>query len=96
MVFKLLNLPISHKEDVYINCTLLYYNGSIHRLGFPHSSVSKESACNAEVLGSIPGSEKSPGEGNGNLLQYSCLGNSTGTAEPGGLQSMGSQESDMT
>ena len=73
MVFKLLNLPISHKEDVYINCTLLYYNGSIHRLGFPHSSVSKESACNAEDLGSIPGSRSSPGEGNGNPLQYSCL-----------------------
>ena len=73
MVLKLLNLPISHK-DVYINCTLLY-NGSIHRSGFPHSSVGKESACNAEDLGSIPGSGRSPGEGNGNPLQYSCLEN---------------------
>ena len=44
-------------------------------LGFPHSSVSKESACNAGDLGSIPGSGRSPGEGNGNSLQYSCLGN---------------------
>ena len=35
----------------------------------------KESACNAGALGSIPGSESSPGEGNGNLLQYSCLEN---------------------
>ena len=33
----------------------------------------QESACNAEDLGSIPGSERSPGEGNGNPLQYSCL-----------------------
>ena len=33
------------------------------------------SACNAGDLGSIPGSERSPGEGNGNPLQYSCLEN---------------------
>ena len=44
-------------------------------LGFPSSSDSKESACNAGDLGSIPGSGRSPGEGNGNLLQYSCLEN---------------------
>ena len=44
-------------------------------MGFPHSSISKESACNAEDLGLIPGSGRSPGEGNGYLLQYSCLGN---------------------
>ena len=43
--------------------------------GFPPSSVSKETACNAGDLGSMPGSGKSPGEGNGNPLQYSCLGN---------------------
>ena len=42
---------------------------------FPHSSVSKESACNAGDQGSIPGWGKSPGEGNGNPLWYSCLGN---------------------
>ena len=41
----------------------------------PHSSVSKESACNVGDLGSIPGSGRSPGEGNGNPLQYSCLEN---------------------
>ena len=44
-------------------------------MGFPHSSVSKESACNARDLGSIPGLGRSPGEGNGNPLQYSCLEN---------------------
>ena len=43
------------------------------RKGFPHSSVGKESACNAGDLGLIPGSGRSPGEGNGNLLQYCCL-----------------------
>ena len=35
----------------------------------------KESACNAGDLGSIPGLRRSPGEGNGYPLQYSCLGN---------------------
>ena len=35
----------------------------------------KESACNAGDSGSIPGSGRSPGEGSGNPLQYSCLGN---------------------
>ena len=44
-------------------------------MGFPYSSVSKESACNARYLGLIPGSGRSPGEGNGNPLQYSCLEN---------------------
>ena len=43
--------------------------------GFPGGSDSKESACNAGDPGSIPGSGRSPGEGNSNPLQYSCLGN---------------------
>ena len=46
----------------------------IHR-GFPHSSVGKESACNAGDLGSIPVLGRSPGEENGNPFQYSCLEN---------------------
>ena len=41
--------------------------------GFPGGSGSKESACNAGDLGSIPGLGRSPGEGNGNFLKYSCL-----------------------
>ena len=64
-------------------------------IGLPCSSVGKESACNAGDLGSIPGSGRSPGEGNGNPLQYSCLENPW-TEEPGGLQSTGLQELDMT
>ena len=44
-------------------------------MNFPHSSVGKESACNAGDLGSIPGLGRSAGEGNGNPLQYSCLEN---------------------
>ena len=42
----------------------------------PGASVRKESACSAGDQGLIPGSRRSPGEGNGNPFQYSCLGNS--------------------
>ena len=44
-------------------------------MGFPNSLVGKESACNAGDPGSIPESRRSPGGGNGNPFQYSCLGN---------------------
>ena len=52
--------------------------------GFPGGSEVKASVCNAGDLGLIPGSERSPGEGNGNPLQYSCLENPM-DGEPGGL-----------
>ena len=42
---------------------------------FPGGSEVKASACNVGDLGSIPGSGRPPGEGNGNPLQYSCLEN---------------------
>ena len=44
-------------------------------LGLPMWQSGKESACNAGDLGLIPGLGKSPGEGNDNPLQYSCLEN---------------------
>ena len=44
--------------------------------GFPVGSDGKVSACNAGDIGSIPGLRRSPGEGNGYTLQYSCLENS--------------------
>ena len=44
---------------------------------FPGSSVDKDYTCNEGDLGSILRQERSPGEGNGNPLQYSCLGNPT-------------------
>ena len=44
-------------------------------MGIPSGSDGKASACNAGDLCSIPGSGRSPGEGNGNPLQYSCLEN---------------------
>jgi len=47
----------------------------IPNMELPHWLSGKESACNAGDVGSIPGSERSPGEGHGNALQYSCLEN---------------------
>ena len=57
--------------------------------------VVKNPAANAgdtRDSGSIPGSERSPGVGNGNPLQYSCLKKMSRTEEPGGLQSKGSRK----
>ena len=65
-------------------------------LGFPRSSDSKESACNAGDLGSIPGSGRAPAEENGNLLQYSCLENSHGWRSLAGYSPWGYKESDTT
>ena len=45
-------------------------------MGFPGGSVVKNPPVNAGDAGLIPGSGRSPGEGNGNPLQYSCLDNS--------------------
>ena len=58
-------------------------------LDFPGVSEVKASARNVGYLGLIPGLGRSPGERDGNPLQYSCLENPMN--EPGGLQSMGSQ-----
>ena len=44
-------------------------------MGFPGGSVVKNAPANAGDTGSIPGLGRSPGKGNGNSLQYSCLGN---------------------
>ena len=47
----------------------------VSHLGFPGGSDGKESACNTGDPGSVPGSGRSPGEGSGSPLQYSCLEN---------------------
>ena len=62
---------------------------------FPGGLDGKESACSVGDLGSIPGSGRSPGEGNGNPLQYPCLENSM---DGGAWQATvhGVTESDMT
>ena len=49
--------------------------GPSHTVGAPGGSDAEESACWAGDLGSIPGSGRSPGGGNGKPLQYSCLEN---------------------
>ena len=56
-------------------CKTLIYKELGTQRGFPGGSEVKASACNAGDLGLIPGSGRSPGEGNGNPLQYSCLEN---------------------
>ena len=56
-----------------ISVCLMYWEISLRR--FPGGSDGKVSACNAGDLGSIPGLGRSPGEGNGNPLQYSHLEN---------------------
>ena len=64
---------------------------SVYQGHFPGSSDGKESACSAGDLGSIPGLGRSPGEGHGNPLQYSCLEYPQWTEEPGRLQSRSDQ-----
>ena len=59
--------------------------------GFPGGSEVKASALNAGDLGSIPGLGRSPGEGNGNPLKYSCLENPMDGESHGRLQSTGLQ-----
>ena len=62
----ILNTPtLSRRVSIYCS--------NLSSEGFPRSSVSKESACNAEDLGLTPASGRSPGERNGNPFQYSCL-----------------------
>ena len=64
--------------------------------GVPGGSDGKESACNAGDLGLIPGLGRSPGEGNGNPLQYSCLGNSMDREDGWALVHWEHKESDIT
>ena len=65
-------------------------------MGFPGGSEGKASACNAGDPGLIPGSGRSPGEGNGNPLQYSCLENPHGQTCLAGPSSWSRKESDTT
>ena len=63
---------------------------------FPGGSGSKASVYNAGDLGSIPGSGRSPREGNGNPLQYYCLENPMDRGDCVGYSPWGRKESDMT
>ena len=80
------SLPILHPHHCRI------YRPSSLCWGYLGASDSKESACSVGDtgdMGSIPGSGRSPGEGSGNPLQYSCLENPMDRGS-GGLQFMGS------
>ena len=79
------------RDRIQVSCT-----GRQILCHFPHSSDGKESACNAEDLGSIPGSGRFPGEGNGNPLQYSCLENLHGQRSLAGYSPWGLKESHTT
>ena len=63
-------------------------------MGFPAGSDSKESACKAGDLSSIPGLGRFPGEGQGNPLQYSCQKNPHGQRSLAGYSPWGRKESD--
>ena len=65
-------------------------------LVLPGGSAGKESACNGEDLGSIPGLGRSPGGGHGNPFQYSCLENPHGQRSLAGYSPWDYKESDMT
>ena len=62
-------------ESDTTEATLQYLDMCIALCDFPGGSDGKASVYNAGDLGLIPGSGRSPGEGNGNLLQYYCLEN---------------------
>ena len=64
--------------------------------GFPGGSDSKESACNAGDLGSVPALGRSPGEGKGYPRQYSCLENPMDRGAWWATGPWGFKESDMT
>ena len=65
---------INYIEDTLCNNNTNFTNSTLI-WGFPGGAEVKASACNAGDLDSIPGLGRSPGEGNGNPLQYSCLEN---------------------
>ena len=65
-------------------------------MGFPDGSDSRKSACNAGDLGLIPGLGRSPGKGNGNPLQHSCLGNPMDRGAWWAIVHGVTKESDMT
>ena len=72
-------------------CDIEIFGSSLHAVGFSGGSDGKESACNAGDLGLIPGLRGSPGEGNGNPLQCSCLENFMDRGARWATQPMGLQ-----
>ena len=72
------------------NCFFIIFSHYFSQKVFPGGSNGKESACSAGDLGLIPGLERSPGEGNGYPVKYSCLSIDRGawrTTAHGGIES---------
>ena len=80
--------PVQHQGQPGIGQELLR--------GYPGGISSKESACQYRRCGQVPGSERFPGVGNGNPLQYSCLGNSMDRGAWQAIVHGVTKESDMT
>ena len=70
------NVPRESWSQQFVRKLKLHNHQALQTMGFPCSSVGKECACSTGDPGSIPGLGRSPREGNGNPLQYSCLENS--------------------
>ena len=92
---RLLHLPIHRKALNSLTWVIwfsLIYNHLLMFRGFPGGSAGKESACNAEDLGPIPGLGRSPGEGKGYALQYSWPGEFHGPYSPWGCKGLDTTE----
>ena len=72
------------------------FGGDLKVWGFPGDSVVKKSICQLRDVGSVLGSGRCPGEGNGNPLLYSCLGNPTDRGAWQAIVHWVAEESDIT
>ena len=99
---KSLHIICSHYQDILEKTKLQRQKinqelpGTEGREGFPGGSEVKASACHVGDPGSMPGSGRSPGEGNGKPLQYSCLENPMDRGARQATSPWGRKESDMT
>ena len=78
-----MNKDLLYSTETYTQYLVIIYYGKepekvYINMGFPGGSDSRDSACNTGDPGSVPGLGRSPGEGNVNPLQHSCLQNSLG------------------
>ena len=89
------NFSIQQKDYwLYINFLILFRSIVTHRL--PRWCSGKKSVCQWRDMGSIAGSGRSPGAGNGNPLQHSCLGNPHGQRNLKGYSPWGHKKPDTT
>ena len=91
-------LPLQKLPDLSFCCCLLADSckNKCELQGFLCGSDGRESDCNVGDLGSVPGLGRSPGGGQGNPLQYSCLENPHGQRSLAGCSPWGHKELDMT